>query len=44
MVIPVRLENDLLDFSTYGLNDKWTVYHSNKVKGIVYDYGFDCEF
>ena len=34
MVIPVRLENDLLDFSTLGLNDKWTVYHSNRQKGI----------
>ena len=44
MVIPVRLENDLLDFSTYGLNDKWTVYHSNKVKGIVYDYGLIVNF
>ena len=44
MVIPVRLENDLLDFSTYGLNDKWTVYHSNKVKGITYDYGLIVNF
>ena len=38
MVIPVRLQNDLLDFSTFGLNDNWTVYHSNRVKGITYDY------
>jgi hypothetical protein len=44
MVIPIRLENDLLDFSTYGLNDKWTVYHSNKVKGIDYDYGLIVNF
>lgn len=44
MVIPVRLQNDLLDFSTYGLNDKWTVYHSNKVKGIDYDYGLVVNF
>lgn len=44
MVIPVRLENDLLDFSTYGLNDKWTVYHSNRVKGIEYDYGLIVNF
>ncbi len=44
MVIPVRLQNDLLDFSTYGLNDKWTVYHSNKVKGIDYDYGMIVNF
>jgi hypothetical protein len=44
MVIPIRLENDLLDFSTYGLNDKWTVYHSNRVKGIDYDYGLIVNF
>jgi hypothetical protein len=44
MVIPVRLENDLLDFSTFGLNDKWTVYHSNRVKGITYDYGLIVNF
>lgn len=44
MVIPVRLQSDLLDFSTFGLNDKWTVYHSNKVKGIDYDYGLILNF
>ena len=44
MVIPVRLQDDLLDFSTYGLNDKWTVYHSNRQKGIDYDYGLIVNF
>lgn len=44
MVIPARLEADLLDFSTYGLNDKWTVYHSNRVKGINYDFGLIINF
>ncbi|WP_395048188.1 hypothetical protein [Flavobacterium sp.] len=44
MVIPVRLQSDLLDFSTFGLNDKWTVYHSNKQKGINYDYGLIVNF
>jgi hypothetical protein len=44
MIIPVRLQNDLLDFSTYGLNDKWTVYHSNKQRGIDYDYGMMINF
>ncbi|MBG6061991.1 hypothetical protein IWX83_001786 [Flavobacterium sp. CG_9.1] len=44
MIIPVRLQNDLLDFSTLGLNDKWTVYHSNKQKGIDYDYGMVINF
>ena len=44
MVIPVRLQDDLLDFSTYGLNDKWTVYHSNRQKGIDYDFGLIVNF
>jgi hypothetical protein len=44
MIIPVRLQNDLLDFSTYGLNDKWTVYHNNKQRGIDYDYGMMINF
>lgn len=44
MVIPVRLQNDLLDFGTFGLNDKWTVYHSNRQKDITYDYGVIVNF
>ncbi|WP_317125232.1 MULTISPECIES: hypothetical protein [unclassified Flavobacterium] len=44
MIIPVRLQNDLLDFCTLGLNDKWTVYLSNKQKGIGYDYGMAIHF
>ena len=44
MVIPTRLQNDLLDFSTFGLNDKWTVYHSNRQKGVNYDYGMIVNF
>ena len=37
-VIPKRLETDLLNISTYGLNDLWTVYHDKKVANIDYDY------
>ena len=44
MIIPSRLQNDLLDFSTYGLNDKWTVYHSNKQREINYDYDLMINF
>lgn len=44
MVIPTRLQSDLLDFSTFGLDDKWTVYHSNRQKGINYDYGLIVNF
>ncbi|MBQ4821135.1 hypothetical protein [Aquimarina sp. MMG016] len=38
MVIPKRLETDLLNFSTYGLNDLWTVYHSKPQRSVTYDY------
>jgi hypothetical protein len=44
MVIPVQLQNDLLDFKSYKLNDKWTVYHSVKQKGTNYDYGMLINF
>lgn len=44
MIIPVNLNNALLDFSTYGLNDKWTEYHGGKQKNIVYDYGLSIAF
>jgi len=36
--IPQRLEDDLLNFSTYGLNNLWTVYHNNPVAKLKYDY------
>ena len=44
MVIPTRLQNDMLDFSTFGLNDRWTVYHSTKTKGLDYDYSMVVNF
>lgn len=44
LVIPVRLQNDLLDFNTYGLNNKWTVFHGTKQKGIDYDYSMQIGF
>lgn len=44
MVIPQRLEDELLNFNTYGLNDIWTLYHSNPVKNTKYDYGMDVSF
>jgi hypothetical protein len=44
MVIPTQLQNDLLDFGTFGLNDRWTVYHSTKAQGIVYDYSIMVNF
>ena len=44
MIIPIRLLNDLLDFNTYGLDNKWTVFHGNKQKGVNYDYGILLSF
>jgi len=44
LVIPKRLQDDLLDFSTYGLNDKWTVYHNVKQKSVTYDYELVVNF
>jgi hypothetical protein len=44
MVIPVRLQNDMLDFGTNGLNDHWTVYHSNRLPSVNYDFGMILNF
>jgi hypothetical protein len=40
-VVPKRLEEDLLNFDTYGLNDLWTVYHATKDASIRYDFGLE---
>lgn len=37
-VIPIRLEDDLLNFDTYRLNNLWTVYHNNKQPQLNYDF------
>jgi len=36
-VIPVRLEEELLNLNTLGLNDLWTAYHTNKIADQDYD-------
>ena len=43
MIIPERLESDLLNFSTYGLNDLWTVYHSQEAPQTSYDYRMNVD-
>ncbi|MFH4968907.1 hypothetical protein V8G61_11945 [Gaetbulibacter sp. M240] len=43
-VIPQRLENDLLNFSSYGLNNFWTIYHSAPEDGINYNYNMKVGF
>lgn len=44
IMIPLRLEDDLLDFSTYGLDEKWTVYHNRKNNSINYDFDIAVNF
>ena len=43
-VIPIRLEEDLLNFDTYKLNDLWTVYHNNKQPRTIYDFEIEINF
>ncbi|WP_298903900.1 hypothetical protein [uncultured Psychroserpens sp.] len=42
-IIPQRLEADLLNFDTYGLNQFWTVYHANQVSDINYDFAMQLQ-
>lgn len=42
-IIPRRLEDDLLNFDTYGLNQFWTVYHANPDANINYDYAMKLQ-
>ena len=44
MVIPARLEEDLLNFTAYGINDIWTVYHNNPLENVNYDYEMNIAF
>lgn len=37
-MIPTRLENDLLNFSAYGLHNFWVEYHGSAEDNIDYDY------
>lgn len=43
-IIPIRLERDLLDFNTYGLDDFWTQYHNERNQDIAYNYGIALNF
>ncbi len=42
-VIPSQLEDDLLNFDTYGLNNFWTVYHATKDELLTYDYAMQLQ-
>lgn len=43
-VIPAQVQEVLTDFNTYGLDDKWTVYHTNKEPNLDYDFGLVINF
>ena len=43
-VIPARLEEELLNLNTFGLNDLWTEYHTNKIAEQEYDYVMEVAF
>jgi hypothetical protein len=43
-LIPVQLQRELMDFNTYGLNQKWMVFDSSNQKGGPYDYGLILNF
>ncbi|WP_422104936.1 hypothetical protein [Winogradskyella sp.] len=42
-IIPQRLEAELLDFNTYGLNQFWTTYHSIVDDSLDYDFAMELQ-
>lgn len=42
-VIPQRLESDLLNFSSYGLNNFWVEYHGTPQDNLDYDYNMQVK-
>lgn len=44
IALPRRLEEELLQFNTFGLNDKWTVYHAQKQQNLDYDFNIKLNF
>jgi hypothetical protein len=43
-IIPERLEADLLNFNTYGMDNLWTAYHTNPLDEVEYDYEMQVAF
>jgi hypothetical protein len=43
-IIPKRLEEELLNLNTYGLNSNWTEYHTNRIQNQLYDYQMEVSF
>nr|WP_299343969.1 hypothetical protein [Allomuricauda sp.] len=43
-VIPERLEEELLDFNTFGIDNFWTKFHSRPISKMKYDYALNLDF
>lgn len=43
-IIPTRLQQELLDFNTYQLDDFWTEYHASENRKINYAYEINFDF
>ncbi|TXE20976.1 hypothetical protein ES731_02815 [Psychroflexus gondwanensis] len=43
-IIPALLEDRLLNFNTYDLDDLWTEYHVNPREDFTYDFAIDINF
>ena len=43
-IVPSRLEEELLNFNTFGLDDLWTEYHANPLNDVEYDYEMQVAF
>ncbi|PRX54535.1 hypothetical protein [Flagellimonas meridianipacifica] len=43
-IIPERLEDELLDFNTYGIDNFWTKFHSKPQNGMNYDFALNLGF
>ncbi|SFU53614.1 hypothetical protein SAMN05216480_106109 [Pustulibacterium marinum] len=44
MVIPYQLEDDLLNFSTYGVSSDWVIFYNDIATSELYDYELQLNF
>ncbi|WP_373519118.1 hypothetical protein [Pricia sp.] len=40
-IVPAKLQEELLNFNTYGLDGQWTQFHGNPLPDIRYDYNME---
>ena len=43
-IIPERLEQELLDFNAFGIDNFWLQYHTNPLANVKYDYAMNLDF